>query len=43
MEQNIIKDKNSVCQLYENVLKDINELHRYVDYAYSLINFGALK
>ena len=43
VEENIVKDKDSVCQLYENILKDSSQLHKYEDYASSLVNFGALK
>ena len=43
IETNIIKDKDSVCQLFENLLKGGREVELYEDYAKSLVVFGALK
>lgn len=43
VEENIIKDKETVCKLYEELLKNSDDLTIYEDYARSLVSMGAIK
>jgi hypothetical protein len=43
VEENIVKDKDTVCKLYEELLKNGDNFIVYEDYARSLVSMGALK